>query len=166
MFIVHFAFIEISCVMDRFLSEEEIAKKMLMENLFLEACIPELRKMMDKMMHYCCSGCRDMQPNQMAHECLGYNAWVTSWDQYDMAAPRMPAKLPKILEQMKQLITEKEEYKELTLMDFLRFYNPPYQLDPLTRLCSDHGWRARMLEAISGPNPAFSPAPQEDSDLD
>ncbi len=123
--------------------------KEMIEELFLLSSVKELTKLMRKSIRLSCDGCHFDCLSQMEHECMtDMNFYKLSFIHFDLAAPQMINKLPKILAEMERIISEDSKYQHLTLSKFLEFYNQPYYPNPVVRIASDSSWRGRLMDII------------------
>ena len=49
---------------------------------------------------------------------------------------------------MQQVVVSDTQYETLTLIDFLDFFNQPYQLFPTVRINSDVFWKEELMKMI------------------
>lgn len=124
-------------------------REKLVEKLFLESCLPEMKKLVNKVILKTCWGCKFLQPNQLTHSCLRAHEKIhITLSQVEQAAPFMINKTDKVMKEMHVLVSAKPEYSDINLEEFLEFFSPKYELYPLIRLASDSIWLNRIKHAL------------------
>lgn len=126
-----------------------VDREKLVEKLFLESCLPEMKKLVNKVFRKTCWGCKYEQPNQLAHSCLKTNDRINiTICQVEQAAPSMITRMDKVLKEMQNLVSTKPEYADVTLAEFLEFFTCKHNLYPLNRLPTENTWLNRIKTAL------------------
>ena len=122
---------------------KEMKTRKLAEELFLEACFPAIRKLMEESRR--CSGCSPFfEPNQLAHECMvGFPSLDKGYCDRDLlkvALPRIETQAHAIFAHMWILCT-RDRYKTLNLGDLLQAFGGHHHTEyPFYRIQHDEGW--------------------------
>jgi hypothetical protein len=133
-------------------------KKSTMLEVFLDACVPVMEKVLAATFRKGCDGCRDWKEKDKDHscqrqvKCFGLFGPDYEFQTVKQAASYMITNVEEIFQEMKLLLTGKLN-SHITLQDFMHFMSPFREHFPLYRLCNEDLWIIYIQKKINDKKP-------------
>ncbi len=126
-------------------------RQWLVEELFLNSCVPYLRSQIRRRTLKCCEGCAEGSANAMVHECYS-NYEKIAVALIPESTHFMDEKRHKIIKRMgelleKDILSERFEYGYLTALEILEFLGYDEE-DPFKKIGIATNWHKRLQKKV------------------